>query len=381
MPQLSRFEVIAGRRWRAICLTLVLAGLSGSAASARADGLDDAVKGIVDRLASYLKSKGETSISLGQFDGPPQLSATSGPGVSQKFSEHFGRHGIDIRKRAKIGLKGEYALFKGPTGAFGVKLSGSLVDAFGDVLTDFEFEAEPGSFSKVVDQEEDLAVLLGATAELFPEDSKEDRRRDLKDRVLNAQVHVAGSRAAASPTSPYQVEILVNEQPRPLHEEEGMAGLVLQRGEAYAIRLYNNSDYEAAVKVAIDGLNVMTFSTLRDPAGQPKYSLYIIPPHRSVTLRGWHKTNQQVSEFLVTSYADSAAGSLQHTQNLGTITATFAAAWSKEGSPPPDEDATAKGEGNATGFGAPLKQETREVHRIIGRLRAAVSLRYAKPAL
>ncbi len=280
----------------------------------------------------------------------------------------------------KIGLKGEYALFKDAAGSFGVKLSGSLVDAFGDVLTDFQFEAEPGSFAKVVDQEEDLAVLLGVTAELFAEDSKEDRRRDLKDRVLNSQVHVAGTRAAASSTSPYQIEILVNEQPRPVHDEEGLAGLELRRGEAYAIRLYNNSDYEAAAKVSIDGLNVMTFSTLRDPLDRPKYSVYIIPPHRSITLYGWHKTNEQVSAFLVTSYADSAAGSLQHTQNLGTITATFAAAWSKEGSPPPDENATAKGEGNATGFGAPLRQEAREVHRVIGRLRAVVSLRYAKAA-
>ncbi len=105
MLPLAFFEVVASQRWRAAWraawLAVVLAGLFGSSAPVRADGLDDAVKGIVDRLASYLKSKGETSISLGQFDGPPQLNATSGPGVAQKFSEHFARHGIDIRKCAR----------------------------------------------------------------------------------------------------------------------------------------------------------------------------------------------------------------------------------------------------------------------------------------
>jgi hypothetical protein len=142
--------------------------------------------------------------------------------------------------------------------------------------------------------------------------------------------------------------------------------------------MHNQSEYDAAVRLSIDGLSIFRFSELRNPDGQPRYQFYVIPKGQSIELKGWHKTNEKVSSFRVTSYAESAAASIQHEQNIGTITATFSAAWPKDGPRPQDEDTIAKGSGNATGFGPVVTQLAKEVERQEGKLRASISLRYTR---
>jgi len=360
----------------------VIATVLLSQNSLQAATLHTAVGEIVDKLCTYLESKQQNEISVGQFIGPPQLAASSGPGIVNVFHEHFKRNNIKVVTRAQIGLKGEYSLAKTSGDAVAVKIRGTLVDVTGDVLIDFTFDADgnvpPGTISKIVDAHEDIVSLTGTTTELFPEDSEVDRNRDLKQHILEPQIHLAGTRCSASSTSPYQMEVLVHGRPLPVHDDRGLGFVKIGRGDIYTVRLYNNTQYDSAVRLSIDGLNVFTFSELRNPDGDPKYKQYIIPPHRFFELKGWHRNNTRVDSFLVTSYAESAAATIQHTQNVGTITAAFAAAWPKGGTRPHDEDFTAKGAGNATGFGPPIKEVVQEVEREIGRLRSSVSLRYSK---
>lgn len=344
--------------------------------------LDAAVSDVVDKLCRYLKSKGETQISVGQFSGPPQLPTTSGPGIVKVFHKHFERNQIKVVKQCNIGLKGEYSLAKVGSDGVGVKIMGSLVDAFGDVLTDFSFnttgDGKPGTIDKIVDEHEDVVSLLGVTAELHPEDTEADRGRDLKDAVLKPRLHISGTRCAASKDSPYQLEVLSAGRPFSIQDEEGLGILDIAEGQSYVLRLYNNSPHDAAVKVSIDGLSIFTFSDLQEPDGTPRYRFYIIPSGRFIDLKGWHKDNTTVSSFLITKYAKSAAASINHDQDLGTITVAFFAAWPKGGQKPADEDLTSKGSGNATGFGPPIQDVVQEAPRDVGRLRASVSLRYSK---
>lgn len=334
--------------------------------------LDDAIGDIVVKLSQYLDSKSETSISIGQFVGPPQLAATSGPGIAQLFKQQFERQGVDVKRRARIGIRGQYSIANGPPGLAGVQLSCSLVDPAGQVLTDFAIEAE------VVDQPEDVVEILGTTTSLFVEDTDADRSNDLKQSIFNPSLHIEGSKAFSKASSPYALEVAVGGRGLSILDDEGFGFVEIDDGSSYTVRLYNRSDLEAAVRLSIDGLNVFTFSEVRnEKTGEPKYSSYIIPPRSHIELQGWHKTNEIVHSFLITSYAESAAASISQEQNIGTITATFSAAWPK-GTPPPDDEGLVGRGDKATGFGPPIKQVSREVERNIGRLRAAINLRYEK---
>ncbi|GEM_PF-6843594 len=79
--------------------------------------------------------------------------------------------------------------------------------------------------------------------------------------------------------------------------------------------------------------------TRPDPAGKHRFLAVritglvedlagtILPPRSRFDVVGWHRTNDESDAFLVTEYAKSAAATLDHRANLGTITASFAAAW------------------------------------------------------
>lgn len=363
-------------------MAVVVLSLSIGQQHANAATLHNAVGDVVGKLCKYLKSKGESQISIGQFVGPPQIASSSGPGIVKVFHQHFGDNGITVASRANTGLKGEYFLSKTPSEGVAVKIKCSLVDPFGDVLTDFTFDADgglpPGTAEQIVDQHEEVAQLLGTTSELYPEDRLIDRNRDLKDRILHPKLYIDGTKCGASESSPYRIEVLIHGQPVPVRMDNGLGFVNIDRGDVYSVRIYNDSDYDAAVRLSIDGLNIFTFSDLAEPDGTPRYSFYIVPKHKVVELKGWHKNNSVVNSFKVTSYADSAAATINHTHDLGTITAVFSAAWPKNGPRPHDEDFTAKGDGNATGFGPPVTQVVQEVHREVGSMRASISLRYSK---
>lgn len=352
------------------CLAVITLLVFAFPSIAQAATLDEAIGEITVKLSRYLNTKNESVISIGQFVGPPQLATTSGPNIVQCFQDHFKKHDIDVKRRANVGLRGEYRPHEDASGEFGVLLNCSLVDSFGQVLADFAIEAQ------TVTKQEDVVDLLGATTALFPEDSAKDRNKDLKKSVLDPSIHIEGTKTVAKQGSPYAMEIVVHGQPLQVLDVQGLGFVDINKGDKYTIRLFNNSGIEAAVRLTIDGLSVFEFSDIRnEKTGEPKYTYYIIPPHKHIELHGWHKSNKIVHSFLVTSYSESAAATIEHKQDIGTITAQFSAAWPKGSPPPKDESLVGRGD-KATGFGPPVEQVTKEVEREVGRLRAAISLRY-----
>lgn len=363
---------------------LVLASMCVSSVFAADRGLDDSVDQMGQKLCRYLDAKGHAEISIRSFEGPAELQASAGPGLVQRFTTVFQKHGVKVVDSAAIILTGDYTLVQSIEDQVTVRILGTLMDRTGDVLTDFTLaDAHIPGHGKVhlqsdVNHAEDVVQLLGITTDLYPEDSAEDRNSDLKKRIEHPQVHISGNRCSASSRSPYHMQLMIGRSSLPLQERAGKAFVALQRADIYTVRLYNESEYDAAVKLCIDGLNVFTFSKLKKANGQPKYSVYVVPAGKMIELKGWHRTNDVVDQFQVMKYADSAAATLKHTQDIGTITASFFAAWPKGGTRPHDEDFVSKGDGNATGFGPPVRQAAKEVQREIGRLRSSVSIRYAQ---
>ena len=157
----------------------------------------------------------------------------------------------------------------------------------------------------------------------------------------------------------------------------------LQRDQTYAIRIVNRSPIEVAVRLSVDGFNIFAFSEMRQEdgpyKGAPLYDMLLVPPKETVTVRGWHRNNSTSYKFKITDYADTAAAKMNKTTDVGTITATFCAAWEK--TPPPDEPDGSRAPGDdGTGFGEPTDMKYTPVKRTIGAVRASVAVRYKVPA-
>jgi hypothetical protein len=156
---------------------------------------------------------------------------------------------------------------------------------------------------------------------------------------------------------------------------DGLALLNIKRGEVYAVKIINDSKHDAAVTLTIDGLSMFAFSTIKG------YEVVIVPAGQAGVVPGWHRTNEKSDSFVVAEYAKSAvAKELPSSSTIGTIHASFKAAWPKDAQPPADEPASAAGarDADATARGKPIDSKYTEVVRNIGSLREAISVRYNK---
>jgi hypothetical protein len=178
------------------------------------------------------------------------------------------------------------------------------------------------------------------------------------------------------------VEILVGGKALTPTDDDGFGLVTLKREQTYAVRLVNRSAIEVAVRLSVDGLNIFTFSELRQKEGPyqgaPLYDMVLIPPKGEVIIPGWHRNNSTSYKFKITEYAATAAAKMGKATDIGTITATFCAAWEK--TPPADEPDGSRAPGDdGTGFGESTSVKYTPVQRTIGAVRASVAVRYKVP--
>jgi len=365
--------VKSARPWAAV----LFAGLVFSAAPARADpplaapGMRGELAQLAKDLKSYLEKRGEKSVAMGQFVGPPQLAVSAGPGLAKILSEELQKNKIEVKRRSKLGIKGEFLdvtdNFKGNK-RLGVQLKVQVVDRTNKSLVTLD--------CGILDNP-DIAILLGATGVLNPRGDDKARNEELKKLVDNPRVHIDGSRVSADKDRPFAMEILVKDTARPAQDDEGQAFVKIDRGEIYTVRLINDADYEVAVKLTIDGISMFAFSEVTNPeTGLHKYNYVVVPAKSSLTVTGWHRTDEISDSFQVTELAKSAAAYLASTAKVGTITASFHASWAKDSDPPADE--LNGRSGSATGFGPPVEAGFTYMRRSVGVVRDVVSVRYTK---
>ncbi|MCA9055901.1 MAG: hypothetical protein KDA75_18840 [Planctomycetaceae bacterium] len=347
-------------------------------------------------IAKILQAQGQTEIVVGPFTGPSDVE-TSGPGIQKLLQEEFEKLGVQTSRRAKIKMNGKYF---GKTTSRGLvlQIEALLVDSFGAVLTKINSEAiadfpiKEGKVEAVVRDEATAIAALQPTADIPADLPPAERAENIRESLNGSQKppHLSGSEVYASSSSPYGVEVIVNGQPRSAKiDADGLAFVAIERGEEYEVVLINNSGHRAVARLMIDGLNSFAFSDVRveegPNQGDPLYDFWAIQPHNRSRITGWHKRDagpDNIRAFEVSSYADSAAGSLEHTSDLGTISAIFHAAWEK-GQPPPADlheppKVTSRGLSDATKLGRAKTQDIRPVELETGVVRAAVSIRYAR---
>lgn len=372
-----------------ISLSIVLVCGSILRADAPPKDLRTELGTIAASIAKIVKSLGEESISLGQFTGPPTMPTSGGSGIVQIFTEEFTKHDIRVKAVAKIGLKGEFSVIEidDPNDrgrkALALEVRGSIVNTFGKVLTEFHADRViEGKFSQSITDEDALVGLTGITAALTVNGSKttpEDRHNQLAAGLVEPGAHIKGkSQVCAAATSPYGLEVLVNDTATNVKLVDGLPYITLKEGDEYQIRLINSSGFDAAAKISIDGISTFSFSGVKETSGPrrglPAYETYLIPKRASVSIKGWHHSNQRVNVFTVSTPKESAAAMLGHESSVGTIAVSFMAAWPKNAPPPPDEPPTRRAVGTSIGRSMPQKAD--EVERHIGIIRAVVSVRY-----
>jgi hypothetical protein len=337
---------------------------------------------VTKEVVRFLKDQGQDSVIVGQFTGPAQLSASGGPAISLALSEQLKAQGIAIKRRSQFSVEGKYKVVDlkdpGKPDLAAIQIEGQIVNSSGDVVKKLREREPPLLTSSAA-----VAPLAGLTLVVPPNAGSVNTipaevvinppptSPDIKDTVVRPDRDC-----------PYGIEVLVLENgtfvPRQPALDEGLAFIPIKRDDIYALRITNDSPYDAAVTISIDGVNVFAFSEHKE------YSYAIFSAKKKGVIKGWHRTNEKSDSFLVTDYSKSAAAeTLASTANVGTITATFKAAWPSDASPPPDEPPATKPDlasraADATGRGPEVSAKYDVVSRRVGVFRAAVSVRYSK---
>lgn len=369
---------------------------------------------VAKATATILESRGVDSVGVGDFTGPPAFGSSFGPGIRVVLIEELGK--VKIREKkvgAAIGIQGRYTLKPQDANSDSIdgaslRIEASLVDISGQVLTDLNTEVKVPSAggepvqaipvskgTMTVDlkgSQSDmkgsgaLGETLGATVDLdsgkgFPNG----------DTVVESFQHPTavvhgGTAVAASATSPFSLELLVDDKPRAITLEDGQPFVELKKGESFQLRFTNRAEFDTAVVFTLDGVSSFQFSDVRftkgSKRGQPRYSRWIIGRGKSVVIKGWHRTNEAVDAFLVTDFGNSAAAKFGSVSGLGTITAAVRATWRKGENPPKGEPLFAMAEPDVgIGQGERIEQRVKEDvdPREFGQPRAIITVRYAKP--
>lgn len=348
----------------------------------RADALETEVRALAEDVKKLLDGHDESTVAVGQFVGPPGLPSSAGPAFARLLREELERLKVTVARRAKITIEGRYRLVEDIASRLGaVELEVKVVDKDGREMAGLKLKPR-GIFGDGA-----VSNILGLTVQLPPGGTDRERDKKIRDGYEKPETKIDPVKTVvrAGADSPFAVEVLVKQGKdyvaRPAEDKEGLAFVNIARDEVYGVRIINDADHEVAVTLTVDGLNLFTFSKLRGKDHKPLYSRFLVARKSSVLIKGWHRDNTESEEFLVTEYSKSAAAEVGSTANLGTITASFAAAWPKDGTPPPDEPVkpTERAKSaDATARGAKVEAKWKEEQRLFGVTRAAVSVRYTK---
>ena len=379
----SIFSKRRGGIW-ALMAALVLSMTSTGRATAT-DNLRLEMTALSQQIKDLMEKEKQDAIAVGEFSGPAHLPG-SGALIRKTLTEELTKKGVTVKPgAANYEIKGDYRDYLDnasddlPEGGkpMGVKITARVMDASGVTVVSYPIKA------RLVHGNDEAITLLGMTAAPGTTYDAGARNKKLQENIYGANKTgpiIKGARLMARPDSPYAIEIRVKQNGKFVARapvmKDGLAYIPLRKDEVYRVIVVNNSGYDAAVKLTIDGLNFFTFSEKKDATGQPSYTNLICPKGLS-QIAGWHITNDKTDEFLITDYARSAAAEMKSQGSVGTITVTFAAAWPRKGPRPPDE-AAARDADIATGRGARIDKHYEVVERDIGAVREAISVRYTK---
>lgn len=374
-------------RWGLVLTALVTATLVSTLPATPARG--DELKSKMSRKLSDIGFKrllddlGETAVAVGDFTTKAQLNSSGGLAIGRTLIDALQDMGVRVDRRARHEVSGKIS--RGQVkGLSALKVHAEVEDTKAERVV-LEFEVE------LVDAATIMRVA-GGTGDISG--NRRDEQSGKVERNLdNPTVQISSrpgspvpdSRVAASASSPYAIELLVKQgendyRPRSAAVVDGQAVVPLTRDDVYAVRLINDSDQNAAVILALDGLSMFSFSDT--PADRE--ARVILSPHSDAVITGWYRNDgpKGSNEFLITRLSEAAVAQLlpPSPARVGMVTAEFAVAWPRGTPTPPGEvDDLTKDDGLGTAIGKPIDQPFQRVDFLYGKPKSVVTIRYDKP--
>lgn len=204
---------------------------------------------------------------------------------------------------------------------------------------------------------------------------------------------IGGTEVRPAAESPYGIEILV-ESPKGTIEFKSGDGtqtykyavreisiddkrpkINLNKGEKYAVRVHNRTSHDALVGIQIDGLS--SFALSESDAART-WRGYFLGAGKSGIIRGYYKNSEKSYAFLVGGYESSiVAERIPDAPDVGTIAASFSAAWTDDANKPSDEPPSqVSGAPKATHKGPELADKTQTMQSFSGIPRALIKVQY-----
>lgn len=383
-----------------LSLAILLGGLAPAANAA--NRTDEVTKRLAAEVAKFLKNHSQESVSVGHFESPP------GSGKNLQIQQRLREHLSAIKDITVVDESDPIQLsYWSVRGSYAFHTEGdqTFTQVTFRIFDDQNVEQHSLSpFPFKIEDTADIAVIAAASFDASDVADQPDKSKKVAEKLTSAiakpQIEVIDGRVSATADSPYGIEFLISDQvggqpikshykaaperitKKTFHLKDGTRGLAvadLGAREVYAIRFFNDSDKDVAVRLFIDGLSSFEFSEI--PAYR-QHDVWVVPRQSSGTVYGWHRTNQQSDSFEVAHFPDTAVGQRDRGgEKVGTIQAMFFQAWSAgEETPPGEYRLNAEADVLGTKQGEEIQTAYQEIHRYIGQTPiASICVRYAKP--
>lgn len=337
-----------------------------------------AMNGVAEAVDNFLDTENlPKEIALGPINGLPNLKSSGGAEVRRSLRLAFADRKIHIDDDAKTQILGSYRLIEEqqhPTDDFkslGLEVTLQIMDQNGNALAEPEIKV----WGKQILQ------IAGLNVDLPTRGSEKSRQQEIIRQRHNPNTKVANNEVRTG--GPFGVEVIVNnggrlESRKPRLDAKQRAFVDLHEKEEYVIRIHNNANFESAVSVLIDGVNVFVNAT---QSGLGPSNHFIVPAGKSADIPGWVITKKKSKAFEVSGYEGSVAaqqGRPEHNPDIGSVTAVFRASWSDKSDRPGDEPRGAAKGGKATRQGRDINQEYAVLKREFGTVRSTITVRYSR---
>ncbi len=339
-------------------------------------------RSLAGKLWKWLDENNSSEISIRPFGGAGNT-GHGGLALSLKSElDQVSKKKFRSTEGAKLTFHCEYVIGSAKNGIL-YKFEGVVRDEVNKkiaVIIDEEFIG-PSAGNENTDVVTAGIITANFTGEHNPRRDNKSRMQDMfKEDMKSTAFSEKNITARSSRNSPFGVRLIVNHEPRAILVNNGKLFSNLKLKEEYSVGLINESDYDVAVSLWIDGLSMFHFS-------EEGRAINLLIPKRTkipVEIPGWFFTREKSARFQIMSFGNTPAGKLLVTHaQVGTITAVFAHAYGKKDPIPEDESALnirlTRGDDVATGIGRKVDAKYEPVERLIGAVRASVTVRYTRP--